>query len=192
MQVIFNTKSKTQNRYTISSVPGFGKLFFPKGALTTTDKDLIRALLNHPLYERGDYELVTNEQMVADYLDGKQSDTITQEIIDGLSLQGIKELGKVLNTKSEQPALIKAEVLGKPITNRAQEVIDFYGLKESAKEPVKESTVETIEATTSTDMTAVKAAEYIQNTPAEELTGFVTEEETRKTVLNALEEKLNG
>ena len=190
MQVVFATKSKNQNRYTISNVEGFGKIYFNKGALTTTDKDLIRTLLNHKLYQRGDYQLITNEKLVADYLDGNMSDKITEDILNNLSLQGIKELGKALACKSEQPALIKAEALGKPITNIAQEVIDYYSLSEEETEAPKETkSPEAIEVKTSADMTAIDAADHILNSDPADLEGFLAEDESRKTVLKAWDTK---
>lgn len=193
MQVIFSTKSKNQNRYTISNIEGYGKIFFMGGALTTTDKGLIKRLLNHPLYARGDFKLVTNEKLVADYLDGEMSDMITEEIVEDLSLQGVKELGKALGTKSEQPALIKIEAVGKPITNIIQDIIDFYSLSEEEQEAPKEvKEVEEVEVETSGSMTAVDAANHIMNTPSDLLEGFLSEDESRKTVLKAWDEKFHN
>lgn len=190
MQVIFATKSKTQNRYTISNVEGHGKIWFKNGAKSTTDKDLIKKLLNHPLYERGDYQLITNEEIVAKYLDGDYSDKLTEELINNLTLQGVKELGSVLNTKSTQPALIKVEAEGKPITNAVQEVLDYYSMTDEDKEAPKEKKTETIEVKQSGDMTAAEAVEHIKNSSIVTLDGFISEDEERKTVLQAFEDKL--
>lgn len=190
MQVIFATKSKNQNRYTISRIPGHGKIWFDKGVKSTTDKDLIKKLLNNKLYERGDYHLVTNEEIVAKYLDGEYSDKLTKELIENLTLQGVKELGKILHTKSEQPTLIKVEAEGKPITNAVQEVLDFYSLNKEEKEPVKEKKTETIEAKNSKDMNAKEAISYIEDHSIVTLDGFLSEDEDRKTVLQAFQDKL--
>lgn len=190
MQVIFQTKSKTQNRYTIHNVDGFGKVYFPKGVKVTTDKELIKTLLNHPLYERGDFGLVSNEELVGKYLDGVKPDSLTEETLDSLSLQGVKELGKVLKTKSEQPTLIKVEAKGKPITNKVQEVLDFYSLKEEETKETKEP--EEFVAKTSGDMKAQEAIEYIVTTDKSNLKGFLSEDEERKTVLKAWNEKFEG
>lgn len=191
MQVIFQTKSKEQNRYSIASVPGFGRVYFNKGVKVTTDKDLIKALLKHTLYERGDYTMVSNEEMVSKYLEGETSDKLTEEILNRLSIEGIKTLGKVLQTKSTQPVLIKAEVEGKPITNKVQEVIDYYSLKEDNLQPVKEY-VEEFQAPLSSNMTAQEAVEHIITTPQKNLDGFLADDEQRKTVLKAWEQKMEN
>lgn len=187
MQVIFATKSKNQNRYSINNIPGFGRMIFDKGVKITTDKGLIKALLNHKLYERGDFYLVSNEEMVANYLDGKLKDKLTKELLDGLSIQGLKELGRHTKCKSEQPSLIKVEALGKPITNKVQEILDTYTVKESFREKPKEP--EEFIVKRSGDMTAQEAVEYITITDASNLEGFLNEDEERKTVLSAWNKK---
>jgi hypothetical protein len=191
MQVIFATRSKNQNRYTISNVPGHGKIWFDKGVKSTTDKDLIKKLLNHTLYERGDYELVTNEEMVAKYLEGEYADKLTDELLDNLSLQGVKELGKAIATKSSQPVLIKAEAKGKPITNKVQEILDFYTVKEEERKPVEDKGVEEIEDINSKSMSAADAVDFIENNDPEVLEGFLAENEDRKTVIKAWNSKLD-
>lgn len=192
MQVIFTTKSKNQNRFTISNVKGHGKIWFNKGVLPTTDKDLIRKLMNHPLYERGDFILETNEELVANYLDGKEADRLTEGLLNKLSIEGVKKLGKLLSAKSEQPTLIKVEAEGKPITNEVQEILDFYTIKDEELEKPKENKTETIESPeTSVDMTAKEAVEHIENSTKDSLEGFVTDEEERKTVRSAWDEKMS-
>lgn len=200
MTVIFQTKSKTQNRYSISNIPGFGKVFFPKGVKTTSDKDLVKALLNHPLYDRGDYFLVSNEEMVVNYLEGGEPDVLTEDLLNGLSRQGIKELGTLLSARSEQPSLIKYEIVNKPITTEVQQILDFYTLSEDDSSPIADTASEEVEAEAqseeviedrplSTDMSAADAIEYIENRELGELEGFVPEYEDRKTVQKAIQNK---
>lgn len=130
MDCVFKTKSETQNRFSIGNMPGYGRLFFNKGTFVTQDKELVRKLLNHSLKKRGEYHLVTNEELVADYLDGKEPEKLTREILEGVKREGIKELGKLLLAESGNPSIIKEEVLGEPITNSVRDILSFYEIKE--------------------------------------------------------------
>lgn len=133
MDVIFQTKSDAQNRFTIGNLEGYGRVFFDKGTLITQDKELIKLLLNSPLKKRGEYKLVSNEKMVADYLDGNEPDVLTQDIMDNLTRQGVIELGELLNSSQTEPTLIKAEVKGSYITNAVQDIINFYSIDKKAE-----------------------------------------------------------
>lgn len=134
MNVVFRSKSTSQNRFTITDSQ-FGKLFFDKGVFRTSDKDMIKKLLNHPLKKRGEIVLETNAELVGKYLEGEEPDKLTREVLDTVSRQGIIELGKVLVSSETHPALIKEEIIGQPITEEVQEIVDFYLVK---KEPEKE------------------------------------------------------
>jgi len=139
MNVVFRSKSPAQNRFTITD-SRFGKLFFDKGVYVTSDKSMIEALMNHPLKRRGDIMLETNPELVAKYLEGQEPDKLTKETLNTLTRQGIIELGKVLGSSESQPTLIKAEVVGHPITDAVQEILDFYV---SAPEPEPEPEIKT-------------------------------------------------
>lgn len=142
MDVVFTTKSKNQNRFTIANVEGHGRVFFDKGTIVTQDKSLIRKLLNHPLKKRGEYHLVTNEELVAKYLDGEDPDKLTRDIIDRITRQGIIELGDVLSITSKEPTIIKEEAIGFPITNAVQKILDFYNIEKTKKEALEEAKAE--------------------------------------------------
>jgi hypothetical protein len=138
MDVIFSTKSSNQNRYSISEIPGYGRLFFEKGIYRTTDKNLIKILLSHPLMKRGDYTLITSEELVEQYLSGDEPETLTEELLNGLNRSGILELKVLAGAKSEQPTLIKAELVGTPITSAIREILDFYKQATEIDEEIKE------------------------------------------------------
>ena len=139
MDVVFSTKSKTQNRFSIGNLEGFGRVFFDKGVLVTQDKELIRSLINNPLKKRGEYHLVTSEELVAKYLEGDEPDVLTREIVDKIKRQGIVELGEVVNAHSKEPTLIKEEVIGYPITNEIQRIINFYTITPTKEEVVQKA-----------------------------------------------------
>lgn len=143
MDVVFACKSKNQNRFTIGNLEGFGRVFFDKGVKVTQDKELIKKLLNHPMKKRGEYSLVTNEELVAKYLEGKESDKLTTEILNNLTRQGVIELGSILNSESTEPTIIKQEIVGSPITNAVQSIIDFYTIKKTKQEALEVAEQET-------------------------------------------------
>lgn len=139
MDVIFATKSPDQNRYSISEIPGYGRIFFTKGIYRTTDRNLIKILLSHPLMARGDYSLVTSEELVSKYLDGDEPENLTEELLASVSRAGLLELKNVVGAKSEQPTLIKAELVGKPITNSVREILDYYIADKEVEAEIKEA-----------------------------------------------------
>lgn len=196
MTVIF--EAKAENRYSIHNLKGtddegniinFGQQVFKKGVKMTSDKDLIRALLQHEGYSRGDFELITNKDVVADYLEGVEPDKITKEILDNISIEGVRKLGKLLSARNEQPALIKIEIVGSPITSRVQELLNFYETKyNKPQEP--QSEIEQFESKHSKDMTVREALQYIKDTPNDQLNNYISEGEDRKTILEAYKKEV--
>lgn len=190
MLCIFQTKSKEQNRYSIAKLKvqldgeerNFGKVIFNNGVKSTSDKDFIRALMKYDGYKRGDYDLVTNKDLVAEYLEGNQPDSLTQEMLDNITMEGVKRLGEILGAKNEQAALIKLEIEGSPITNKVQELLDFHQTKLNKKEPKSE--IETFEIKTSTEMSVREALKYMKDVPVEKLKNFLDDDEDRKTILD--------
>lgn len=190
MDVIFQTNSTDQNRYSMP-VEGYGRLFFKKGAYITSDKELIEKMLKHPLKRRGDYRLVTNDELVDKYLSGEEPDVLTKEILDTVSLNGILELGKLLNSTEVRPSLIKIEIEGEPITDKVSLILDNYKINKTKKqvsEEIKE--VETVKIALSGDMSAKDAVAFIEKAGRDELTGFLSKDEERKTVLEAYKAKM--
>jgi|GEM_PF-4874232 hypothetical protein len=196
MRVIFQSKYKNQNRYVIDPIEGYGKIYFDP-VFITSDKNLIRKLINHPLKKRGDYFMVTNDELVAKYLDGDDPEKLTREVLNTITMEGIVELGKVYKTQERQPVLIKEELIGYPIYEKAEEIINFYRKNkksfEDVKEEVKEKKVDTVESSTveSLDMSAKDAVDYINENDVSELKGFLSKEDTRKTIENAWKEKFS-
>lgn len=195
MTVIFQTKSKNQHKYIITNLDGFGRVYFEKGFKSTTDKDLIKALLSSPLYKRGDYYLATNEELVDKYLGGELVDYLTEEILSSMTLQGIKDIGKALGIQTDKPNLIKIQAIGEPLTTEIQEIVDYYtsGLNVTEKdiEEIKASTpAPEPKAITSKDLSVRKAMNYINETSVEDLQNFLSEDEDRKTIIEYLNKKL--
>jgi hypothetical protein len=138
MDVIFATKSDKQNRFTIGNT-NCGRLYFKKGSFSTTDKEQIKFLLSHPLKKRGEYVLVSNPELVAKYLDGQQAETLTEEILNNVTRQGILELKALFDVTSTQPSLIKLELVGQPITDPVQKILDFYIVANEIQDEIVEA-----------------------------------------------------
>lgn len=139
MDVIFQTKSTEQNRYSIGNVPGYDRVYFKKGSFKTSDKKLIEILINHPLMRRGDYYLVTNPELVQSYLTGDEPEVLTKEILDGITKQGLLELKEVLGATEEQPVLIKIQLQGMPITSQVRDILNYYRIASEAPEELTEA-----------------------------------------------------
>jgi hypothetical protein len=113
------------------------------------------------------------------------------DILDTVNIEGVKKLGEMLGAKNEQPALIKAELDGEPLTTQAKAVIDFYQTK--LNKPVEPETFE-IDASeeeiaddatpVSTDFSVRQAVKYMKETPKTELEGFLSEDEDRTSLIN--------
>ena len=81
-----------------------------------------------------------------------------------------------------------AEEVAEEPAAEAEEVVEEAPAEEAAEEVAEEPAAETT-TQLSSDMAAKDAIAHIKNTDVEQLKGFVTEAETRKTVLAAWEEK---
>ena len=95
------------------------------------------------------------------------------------------EIGSISSTgsaakKTKTKKKAEAETTSAPKKEKA---------KEKKKETKKEETKAKESAKVSTDMLATEAIEHIENTPLEELKGFVTKDEDRVTVQRAWESK---
>lgn len=145
MDVIFASTNPKQNRIG-PIMHGNKELVLNKGFIKTTDKDEVRTLLEHSFYARGRYELVSDPELVGDYLDNdEEPDYITMEYLVNVSNDTIKKIGKVAGTRNEVPALIKAELRNQPVTSQISEIVKAEieaGEKKSTtkKEDEKEST----------------------------------------------------
>jgi len=124
MEVTFASKSPKQNR--IGPIfAGEKEIYFSKGTKTTTDKEEIKALLSHSFYKRGRYVLVTDPELVANYLENDdEPEYIGSDFFDDVSDETILKVGQVVGAKNTFPSLIKAELVGVPVTNDIIEVME--------------------------------------------------------------------
>lgn len=197
MNVIFQTPSQEQNRFTME-VEGHGRIYFQKGAYITSDKELVAKLLQHPLKKRGEYKLKTNKERVAQYLEGDEPDKLTKEVLDSVTHDGVVEIGKACQATETQPVLLKHELVGEPITTEVQRLIDFYQREKSQKQATEENKnkeevteVETVTIPQSKAMKAKEAIAFIESAPLDELENFLSEDEDRVTVKEAYDNKVN-
>lgn len=123
MDVIFASTNPEQNRIG-PIMHGNKELVLNKGFLKTTDKEEVRTLLEHSFYARGRYELVSDPELVGEYLENdEEPDYITMEYLEDVSKETIVAIGKVAGTRNEIPALIKAELRNQPVTSAIADLV---------------------------------------------------------------------
>lgn len=122
-----------------------GKSFdFHRGTMTTADKDDIKKLLHSQEFERGDIENVTPMEHIQEYLQGKEPDKLTEEILDGINPDGLRRLATHLSLNDKHggyPEVIKVMAKGKYIDDKVQQIINEYK-SEDAVEKVREAAEE--------------------------------------------------
>lgn len=138
MDVIFATKSDKQNRFTIGNTP-WGRMYFKKGSFSTTDKEQVKFLLSHSLKKRGDFYLVSNEELVAKYLEGTEAEVLTEEILNKVTRQGILELKQLFAVNATEPTLIKLELVGQPLTEAVHKILSFYQVANEVQDEIVEA-----------------------------------------------------
>lgn len=121
--------------------------------------------------------------------------TVGQPAVDGASV----EATLLDNVKSDKVIVFKKKRRKGYQVKRghrqpmSQIEINSISVSGGSKSKKKESTdADVAEGEVSTDMTAKEAIKHINNTPLDELQGFVPEDEERVTVLDAWESKQEG
>ena len=132
MDVHFVSKEKNK---TVISAPGIGfgdrfKIVFTHSKYHTSDKRQIRFLLQND-YAQRHCRLTPGQdlQAVNDYLmEDSIPDRITKEYLEGLPFNAYQDLAEELHTKHVFPmvGLIQAEIIGKPLTTRVQQIIEKW------------------------------------------------------------------
>jgi hypothetical protein len=152
MDVLFEHRAKINNRLVIG-LPNSKMAVFIKGVFQTTDKEVVTELLAHSFYKRKKYHLKSDPSLVQDWLENdNEPDYLQKETVESFSDELIIELGKELVLSNQgYPALMKAELIGTPVSNQVQELIDKYTKpkKTTAKKTSSRSTVKKLEETKS-------------------------------------------
>lgn len=124
MNVQFATKNPIAGSYIITGETSNSVLFFTQGFYETNEKDLIKQIMKTPQFKREEIVLVTDEDLVTDYLyDESRQDFFTEELLKTVSDDGVKLLGLHFKVKMKDPRLIRLALVDTPISNIAEEII---------------------------------------------------------------------
>lgn len=130
-------------------------------------------------------EVVAEEEVAEETAVAEEEATEVEEVVEEAAEEVAEEpAAEAEEVVEEAPAEEATEEVVEEPAAEVEEVVEEAPAEEVAEEPAAETT-----AQLSSDMTAKDAIAHIKNTDVEQLKGFVTEAETRKTVLAAWEEK---
>jgi hypothetical protein len=146
MDVLFEHRAKINNKMVIG-LSGGKSAVFVKGVYQTTDKNVVKELMSHPFYKRKKFHLKTDKALVSDWLSNdKEPDYLDQEQISTFSVSLINELAEELGLLNKgYPELLKAELIGVPISNQVQSLINKYTTKETPKKTTSRTKVTKLE-----------------------------------------------
>lgn len=103
---------------------------FKKGIYKTTDKEDIIEIMSSEIYRRGEVKLVSDHELVNDYLGGEDPEYFTLDLLNKVSDEGLKVLAREYQTKNQiMPNIIKAELNKLPISDTAQTIINAHEAK---------------------------------------------------------------
>lgn len=107
--------------------------------------------------------------------------------------EAAEEVEENIAEATEEPATEEAEVEEAPAEEEKEEAVeetaDEAPTEEEKEEVAEEPKAEASSSETSDDMTAKDAIDHIKNTDMDALKGFISDDESRKTVLAAWESK---
>jgi len=136
MTVLFQHNSLA-NRRMVLNLTSIGKsAVFLNGMFETTDKEIVTELLRHSFYKRNVFSLKTDAKLVNDWLENDAEPSyLTKEQVDNFTDTTIIELGKHFETRNQGfPALMRAELIGKPVSDRVNEILKTTGELDDAGE----------------------------------------------------------
>jgi len=148
MEVVFNTRSKRKGLEALAkneqwrgkgkvvfNVSGMQTIPFNNGTYRTSDKEEIETLIHSKLYEEGTIETDTDIELVNEYLMGGEPDKLTEDVIKGISTEGLKEIcervGLHVKKHKNLRGVMRAMLRGKPITNAVRDIIKEHRLEET-------------------------------------------------------------
>lgn len=115
----------------------------------------------------------------------------TEETPEVEAKEAAEEVEENIAEATEEPATEEAEVEEAPAEEEeaVEETTDEAPAEEEKEEVAEEPKAEASSSETSDDMTAKDAIDHIKNTDMDALKGFISDDESRKTVLAAWESK---
>lgn len=141
-EVLFHSKTKEKGKGNILwQRQGKSPIRFYNGTYQTSSREEINDLLNSSLMKRNLIELVTPVEIVNQWLEGKTPDKLTEELLETVDAEGLRELAEVYNLPlkrhGNQPSVIKSMLKGKDVNNAAMFVIERHKTDEPVKDLFK-------------------------------------------------------
>jgi len=133
MTVLFEHNSNISYRMTLNLTEPAVNVVFIDGVYQTTDKEIVKALLGHSFFKRGKYKLVTDKKLVNNWLENNEEPSyLTKEMVAELDTEAVLEFGNRFNSPNKgYPELIRSEIIGMPVSDDVQTIIDKYTKKET-------------------------------------------------------------
>jgi len=106
------------------------QVVFDKGVYKTTDKEQVISIMASEIYRRGEVKLVSDHELVDNYLGGDEPEYFDMNLLSKISDEGLKVLAREYRTKNQiHPNIIKAELNKQPVNDVALKVIEAHPTK---------------------------------------------------------------
>lgn len=158
MEVYFASTPTTGNGKAYHKIGGF-QLAFNKGLYKTTDKEQIIDIMASDVFRRGQVKLVSDHELVDNYLGGEEPEYFDMKILAKVSVEGLKSLAAEYQTKNRiHPNIIKAELNKLPISDVAIKIMEAH--KAKPKEMTDAEIREYVDGLVEAGSTVVKAGPW--------------------------------
>lgn len=142
MEAVFRVKSAKQKNYIVEY--GIGKkrkrIRFNRsnGMYQTSDRQEIGILLRNANYNK-DYELITEMELVEEWLEGNEPDKINREFTQDVSKEGLLKLAEAfrISGHGNKSNVIREMLLGKPVTQAAHTIKRKYTNETAPEDLIK-------------------------------------------------------
>ncbi len=129
MTVLFANTSTTQRKYVLD-IGGSRHITFVDGRYSTTDKDVIKRIMQRPDFRAQQITLVSDPKQVAEYLAGQEPDYLDIETVEGVSDEGIMKLVEHFDIPQKEPGVARYSMVGLAVDDYVSDVINTYPLTE--------------------------------------------------------------
>jgi hypothetical protein len=125
MEVFFESRAKRNH---IISRGGDIIAHFTNGKFKTSDKRITSELLKSEELKNKDIKLASPAKAVANYLEGKEPDRLTLEILENVSAEGLYKLANYtgLDGHANQPVVIRSMLIGTYLDNFVEGVLKEF------------------------------------------------------------------
>jgi hypothetical protein len=129
MEVYFASTPTTGNGKAFHKI-GRTQVVFNKGVYKTTDKEQVIDIMSSEIFRRGEVLLVSDAELVDNYLGGEEPEYFDLELLSKISDEGLKVLAREYRTKNQiHPNIIKAELHRQPVSDTALKIIEAHPMK---------------------------------------------------------------